>query len=83
VLYQRRVFSLNTYRLFAGWDPLRRQLWFRIRDVHVESINDDLPTQNPEADNHLMVWDAKTNTERQARLTVGEIKAAIDGLPKN
>ncbi len=83
LLYEHRIVSLNTYALFGGWDPARRQLWFRIRDVPVRSINDDLPTETPEADYHLMVWDANSNSERQARLTVGEIKASIDTLPKN
>src|SRR5205085_1302459 len=80
VLYEHMVVTKDTYILFAGWDPATRQIWFRVREVPYKLINDDIPVEKPNADYQLMVWDAASNTERRARLTVKQIKDAVDAV---
>lgn len=77
VLYEHQTLTLNSYVLYAGWDPAGRQLWFRVRDVKYSSIDDSIPTDSPDADYHLICWNAGNNTEQEWRLQASEIKAAI------
>lgn len=76
-LYEHQTTTLNSYVLYAGWDPAERQLWFRVRDVKYQSLDDYIPTESPDADYHFICWNAANNTQLEWRLKVSEIKEAI------
>jgi hypothetical protein len=58
----------------AGWEPERDQVWLWDRDGE-----SPLPNDHPEADNHLIAWDAVRDRERRFRVPVDQIQRAVDG----
>jgi hypothetical protein len=57
----------------AAWDPEHDDVWIQMRD----STN-SLPDYHPDADHHLIVWNAAKDTERRFRVTVEQMRKAVE-----
>ena len=57
----------------AAWDTEHDDVWIQTRDA-----TSDLPNDHPDADHHLIVWNAAKDTERRFKVTVEQMRKAVD-----
>jgi hypothetical protein len=77
VLATHKIESKIHQLRYAGWNPSAGQLWFRSRETH-ESFSGNYPLNELLADNVLVRWNITTNEEHPYRLTVTQIRSAIE-----
>jgi hypothetical protein len=57
----------------AEWDPDNDEVWIQMRDS-----NSGLPSSQAEADHHLIAWNAGKDTERRFKVTVEQMRKAVE-----